>query len=156
MARPAGDSMLKKIMAQLEVELKKIKTANDYVSNIVDDGVFRQVNAWKHFSVFPCVVITYAGGENDAMMNRSQKKTKTINLIFKLRDDGSSPLSDQIAELEYDLEYLLMQNPTLTTASGEKLVTYIRMMSDVSDQGAYDPYASWTVILEVRYYAKYL
>lgn len=152
---PPTSSRLEAIRAQLIVELKKIKTANGYLSNIDDLAVSSRPNEWRNYSfdLLPGVLLLLDSGSREIQKPRGSRTKRYMKLLFRL-DCREVEGFVQIARLESDLQYLLLQNIPLNNGTND-LVVQIKMLDDRTTQGVFDPIEIWTVTVEVIYHANY-
>ena len=153
MTRPTAH--LKRVVDQIIVELKKIKTADGFGTNIVDTSITKNPSNWMGWGQLPAILVIYSNGENDYYGNHSTKVTKHIQFYVKFPDNGATEVLDQISELETDIEYLIEQNPTLISDDEPRgLVNSWLAKSDDSDKGAFssDRVAIWRMKIEVVYH----
>jgi len=155
MARP--DSLLKAIIAQIVIELKKLKTVNGYVTNVLDEAITTRYNdyASQTFPMYPSCYVALASTDSEQYPARSVRRTAHFKLLFRFRAGLDATLIDQTADLETDLEYLFSQNIHLVTAAGVKLAALTKIGSLETDRGLEDPDGQVVVDLEVVYHPTY-
>lgn len=156
MSRP--DSQFKRIILQMQRDILKITTANGYETEFVEQAVHLLPKEWKSLRIFPHCFITYTGNTVTSLYNsQGSKVVKRVTLIFFLRDSKVKPTILQLADLETDLNWLWKtNNPTLIEdATGEPLVTKIKMISDTAFKVAGEPYEVWTADIEVSYHQRW-
>lgn len=147
---PRGDSMLKKIVNQLVTMLTGMTVANGYVTDI--KLVTKQPSRWSSFNEMPSAYVSYSLGSEELLPSRHNRVTEIIRLMIKYRDDGTNPIIDQVAETLTDLRYMLSNNHTLRTTTGEDLVTLAKLAQRDSDKGVMDPDGWLRVGIEVTYH----
>jgi len=156
MARP--ESQFKRILKQIQADVLKVTVANGYVTEFQEKSVHILPKQWKAMRVFPHCYITYNGHTTRELYNsQGSKVTKKITMIFFLRDDKNNPTIYKIADLETDLSWLWMtNNPRLKEdATGDSLVSKIKLVTDTAIKITGEPYEVWTLDLEVTYHQRW-
>lgn len=153
MTRPA--SKLRKILDQLEVELKKIKTDNGYFTQLLDNSIMRRPHVWATFNAFPCLYFYFSGSSQEKYPGKSIRKTDTIKIVVKFRETADNDIPIQVSEFLTDFEYLLSQNPHLTDEHGEDLVVLASIQRVDSDKGNLSPLNIVAIDLNVVYHEYY-
>ena len=148
MASP--DSQLDAIITQLEIELAKITTANNYHTNV--KKIYLNPDEWMAFAVLPSILIDYGSGDESKYSEKRVEIDDTLRLRVAFKNQVDSPACTQIAKFLTDLRHLLYHNcPNLTDGSGNKLVTTVRISSRVADHAESSPLRILAVNLEVDY-----
>ncbi len=150
-----GYSVLKKIIDQIVIELKKIKTANGYLTDINDEAITLFPSQWKALNIYPKVCVVYGDGMEELKGPRHVRRKKHIRLMFYLRSDINNPTPYQIGNLEVDLAYLFSENRTLQDSNGDDLCVILKVSSDRTSVGTFDPFEIWLVDLEVVYHEQW-
>ena len=154
---PKPQSSLKAIIAQVIIELKKLKTANGYATNIEDTSITKRYNDFKGMTAiqYPCCYLTFVNSSSELYPTRSVKREATLTLLFKFRVQQNEAACDLAADLETDLEYLFSQNIGLVDEDGNRLASLTKVGDVKTDRGLRDGETRVTVDLIVSYHTGY-
>jgi hypothetical protein len=149
---PRPESKLHKIIDQIVIELKKIKTAGGYFTNLADTSVMTKPHVWYTFNAFPCVYVYYSDGTEEGLPGKNIRVTDTIKIVAKFKEDGTNDIPVQVSEFLTDLRYALSSNAQLRTSTGEDLVVKCSIARKDCDKGNMSPLGVLVIDLSVIYH----